>query len=99
MMIEPQQFKVGDLVEERSVHGYTARYIVLETRQFPPTVPGELSVTLPSRRYTPTEKVVYTLYTLWVDSPGRYEQQKPGAIDYLTGDDLNEGKSVKWRKL
>jgi len=82
MMIEPQQLKVGDLVEERSVHGYTARYIVLETRQF-----------------KPTEKVVYTLYTLWVDSPGRYEQQKPGAIDYLTGDDLNEGKSVKWKIL
>lgn len=82
MMIEPQQLKVGDIVEERSVHGYTARYIVLETRQF-----------------KPTEKVVYTLYTLWVDSPGRNTRLKPGAIDYLTGDDLNEGKSVKWKIL
>jgi len=82
MMIEPQQLKVGDLVEERSAHGYTARYIVLEARKFPPI-----------------EKVVYTLYTLWVDAPGRYEQQKPGTIDYLAGDELTEGKSVKWKIL
>ena len=96
MMIEPQQLKVGDIVEERSVLGYTARYIVLETRQFKPT---EKAVTLGSWVYSPTEKVVYTLYTLWVDSPGRNTRLKPGAIDYLTGDDLNEGKSVKWKIL
>jgi hypothetical protein len=82
MMIEPQQLKVGDLVEERSAHGYTARYIVIRAKEYPET-----------------KKLVYTLYTLWVDSPGRFEQQKPGAIDYLTSGELTEGKSVKWKIL
>lgn len=82
MGLNPDKLEVGDIVEEVSVHGYQARYIVIDEKEYPET-----------------EKSVYTLYTLWVDNPGRFEQQKPGTIDYLSSGELTEGKSVKWKIL
>ena len=78
--LNPDKLEVGDIVEEVSVHGYQARYIVIDEKEYPET-----------------EKTVYTLYTIWIDSPGRFEQQKPGTIDYLSSGELTEGKSVKWK--
>ena len=82
MGLNPDKLEVGDIVEEVSVHGYQARYIVIDEKEYPET-----------------EKSVYTLYTLWVDNPGRFEQQKPGTIEYLSSGELTEGKSVKWKIL
>lgn len=80
--LSPDKLEVGDIVEESSIYGYQARYIVIDEKEYPET-----------------EKTVYTLYTIWIDSPGRFEGQRPGSIDYISNIELIEGKSVKWKIL